>query len=249
MNDKKRNNRKKLILPHEHGGWAMVSAPFLLGMFTGTVRWMHLLLFLAWLCFYLSSYPILQSWKRKLERDRYIRWGIGYGMAGLFLVIIPLVDTPQLACFAAPLLVLVLINIWYAKRKSERALLNDGCAILVFTIGGAAAYLFGGGGWDKMMAMIVIFSFLHFMGTVFFIKTVFRERSNKRYTNYAYFYHSILLILPSVMGFPWMTIPYVLSIIRVFVFAGKPLRPSHAGIIEIVCTLQFLFLSVFLIRL
>ncbi len=244
-----KKQKKKIIIPHEHGGWAMVSVPFLLGMITAGPRWMHIPLFVAWLCFYLSSYPLLQSLKRKAEKARYVRWGIGYGIAGLALVLLPLIDTPQLSYFALPLLLLVLINIWHAKQKSERALLNDICAILGFTVGGAAAYLLGGGDWDRMMMLVVIFSFLHFMGTVYFIKTLFRERTNKRYTYYAYLYHTILLVIPWLIGYPWMTIPYVLSAVRAFLFAGKPLRPSQAGILEIACVLQFLLLSIYLIKL
>ncbi len=39
----------KIVIPHEHGGWAMVSVPFLLGMLSGAPNGLHAVLFLAWL--------------------------------------------------------------------------------------------------------------------------------------------------------------------------------------------------------
>lgn len=219
--------KRSVVIPHEHGGWAMVSVPFLFGMMAGTPGRMHLLLFLAWLFLYLSSYPFLQSVKRTANR--------GY--------------KPSLLYFGLPLIALLLINIWHAKRKSERAMANDVCAILIFSIGGAAAYLLGGGGWDKTMAAVVLFSFLHFTGSAFFVKTVFRERTNKRWISYAYVYHGVLLVIPWSFGYPLLTLPYMFSAARTFAFAGKSLRPWKAGIIEIVGAVQFLLLSAYFIQL
>lgn len=239
--------KRRIVIPHEHGGWAMVSVPFLFGMMAGRPQWMHLLLFLAWLFLYLSSYPFLQSVKRTSNRGYWVKWGVGYSLAALVCLILPLMNKPSLFYFGLPLLVLLVVNLWHAKHKSERAMVNDLCAILIFSIGGAAAYLFGGGVWDKTMAAVVLFSFLHFTGSAFFVKTVFRERTNKRWITYARVYHGLLLIVPWAVGYPWLIIPYIFSTVRTFAFAGKSLRPWKVGIIEIVGALQFLLLSVYLV--
>lgn len=242
-------SRRRVVLPHEHGGWAMVSVPFLFGMMAGTPQWIHIPLFLAWLFLYLSSYPFLQAVKRAANRGYWTRWGVSYSLVAIVCLIPPLLDTPSLFYFGAPLLVLLSVNAWHAKRKSERAVVNDLCAILIFSIGGAAAYLLGEGGWDKTMWAVVLFSFMHFTGSVFFVKTVFRERANKRWLAYARIYHVLLLAVPWMVGYPWLIIPYVFSTARTFIFAGKSLRPWKVGIIEIVGALQFLLLSVYLIQL
>ena len=69
-----------------------------------------------------------------------------------------------------------MVNVWHVLQKSERALLNDICAILLFCTGGASAYMLGGGGFDPILAAVIGYNFLYFTGTVFFVKSVFRER-------------------------------------------------------------------------
>lgn len=237
---------KKIVLPHEHGGWAMVSVPFLLGMWIGTPQWLHLPFFLAWLFLYLSSYPFLQAIKRKVNRGFWIRWGVLYGVLALLCLLWPLFNYPELWYFSIPLVLLLSINIWHTKRRSERAILNDLSAILIFSLGGAAAYLVAGGSWDWTMFVIILFSFLQFTGSAFFVKTVFRERTSERWRRYAKGFHVALPLIPILIGFPWMWVPYLFSTVRTFMFSGKKLRPMFVGIIEIVGVVQFLILTLLL---
>jgi len=127
-------------------------------------------------------------------------------------------------------------------------MINDLCAILVFSLGGAAAYWLGQGGWDDTMAAVVVYSFLHFTGSVFFVKSVFRERGNKRWIAYARVYHGLLLIVPWVAGDPGMIVPYIYSVIRTFIFAGKSMQPPKAGVLEIIGAAQFLMFSILWIQ-
>lgn len=227
----------------------MVSVPFLFGMMIGKPQWMHLLLFLAWLFLYLASYPFLQSLKRTANRGHWIKWGLLYGIIAILCLLPPLLSNSALLYFAPLLIALLLVNIWHSIRKSERALVNDLSAIFIFSLGGAAAYLLGGGGWDRMMAIVVLFSFLHFTSSAFFVKTVFRERNNKRWALYARIYHILLLIIPWIVGYPLIILSYLYPASRAFIFVGKSLRPWKVGVIEIVGTVQFLLISVYLIRL
>ncbi|MBB6633711.1 hypothetical protein [Cohnella thailandensis] len=77
---------------------------------------------------------------------------------------------------------------------------------------GAAAYLFGD--WDRTMAAVVSFRFLYFAGSVFFVKSVFRERKNRRWTYFSYVCRAFLLALPFATGFPWMSAAYLISAAR-----------------------------------
>jgi hypothetical protein len=92
-------NKKKVVIPHEHGGWAMVSVPFLIGMLAGTPRWGHLPLFFAWLFLYLASYPLLQAVKRTASRRFWFRWGALYGAVALACLAQTLSHEPQLFWF------------------------------------------------------------------------------------------------------------------------------------------------------
>ncbi|MFC4597986.1 YwiC-like family protein [Cohnella hongkongensis] len=238
--------KKKIVIPHEHGGWAMVSVPFLTGMAAGTPQWIHLPLFIGWLLLYLASYPLLQAVKRASNRDDMLRWGAAYGAGALLCLLPPLVGNPSLLYFGIPLAALLAVNVWHSRRKSERALLNDLCAILSFSLAAGAAYLAGGGSWGAAMTAIVLFNFLYFTGTAFFVKTVFRERLNARWVVYAQAYHICILAVPWAIGSPLMTVPFVFPALRAFVFAGKPMKPAKVGMLEIVGALQFLILTILL---
>jgi len=229
----------KMVIPHEHGGWAMVSVPFLVGVIASSPRWLHIPLFLAWLGFYLTAYPLLQSLKRKAGRDRLYKWAAIYGTTALICLIPPLIGQPQLVWFAPVLCGLLVVNVWHVRQKRERSLVNDLCAMIVFSLGGAAAYLIGSGGWDYGMAIVMLFSFLYFTGSTFFVKSVFRERTNRRWTRLTLILHIVLLLIPVAIGYPWMALAYVFPAVRAFVYAGKPLRPMKTGIIEIIGSVLF----------
>lgn len=94
------------------------------------------------------------------ERRRLITWGVIYIAIALVCLIPVLLSFPKLFYFGPILLVLLMVNLWHVKQKSERAVLNDLCAVLIFSIGGAAAYWLGGGGWDRTMLLVVVFNVL-----------------------------------------------------------------------------------------
>lgn len=174
-------NNKKIVLPHEHGGWAMVSVPFLFGVLAGTPRWSHILLFIA------------------LSVDR----------------------QTAIVLFRDSIHHTMSLNIWHVQRKSERAILNDFCAILIFSLGGAASYLYGDGGWNFEMLTIVLYNLMYFMGTAFFVKTVFREKKNPIWKRVSQIYHVVILIVPVLLGQPWMILPFLFPLVRTFLFSGK----------------------------
>jgi len=235
----------KLLVPHEHGGWAMVSVPFLLGMVVGGPTWLHLPLFLAWLCFYLGAYPFRLMLARRGggDRQRLFRWSVGYWAAGLIFAIPPLVSHPSLL-WAGPVLGgLFAVNSWFAYRRNERSFVNDVCAILAFSVGAAAAYVVGAGTWDRMALWVALLCALYFVGSVFFVKTVFRERKNAQWLRASKGYHVLLVVVLALME-PLLVLPYAFAAVRAFVWGGKVMRPIHVGLIEIAGSVVFLVLSV-----
>lgn len=234
---------KGIVIPHEHGGWAMISVPFLFGMMAGTAQWSHGLLFIAWLFLYLASYPMLQALKRNKQREHLLKWSAIYGGIALAALLYPILQKPALSYFAIPFMLLLLVNIWHVQQKSERAIINDLCAILIFSLGGAAAYLYGDGSWDWTMLAVTLFNFIYFLGTAFFVKTIFRERGNPKWKAAAIVYHVLIMVVPWACGYPWMTLPFVFPLIRTLLFAGKSMRPMKAGILEIMGSVQFIVMS------
>lgn len=238
--------KTRFVIPREHGGWAMVSVPYIIGMAAAKPVLLHLPLFLAWLGLYMASYPFLQSLKKTSQRKTWLSWGIVYLLIAIAFLIPVLVFKPMMLWFAPVQLILIMVNVWHVLQKSERALLNDICAILLFCTGGAAAYMLGGGGFDPILAVVIGYNFLYFMGTVFFVKSVFRERKNRRWTVIAKLYHAVMLVLPIFFGNPWMCLPFLFPFIKTLLYSGKVMKPMKVGIIEIVGSVQFLLLSIIL---
>ncbi|GAB6932430.1 YwiC-like family protein [Calditerricola satsumensis] len=240
----------KPIVPHEHGGWALVSVPFLLGMAVGGPTWLHLPLFLAWLFFYLAAYPFRMALARRGNRRdgrRLLRWAFGYWTAGMVFAIPPLVHFPSLL-WAGPVLgALLAVNAWYAYRRNERSFVNDVCAILAFSIGGVASYVVGAGTWDAMALWVAGLCVLYFVGSVFFVKTVFRERKNARWLRASKGYHTLLVVALGIVE-PLLVLPYAFSAARAFAWGGKAMRPLHVGLIEIAGSVLFLLLSAIVLR-
>jgi hypothetical protein len=233
----------KPIIPREHGGWAMVSVPFFLGMFVGGPKGIHLPLFVSWMLFYLATYPFRLALVRRKDRREFIRWALIYWALGMVFLLPPLVAEPSLLWVGPVLVALLCVNGWYAYRRDERSFVNDLCAIFAFSVGGAAAYVVGAGKWDAVAWEIALLCILYFLGSVFFVKSVFRERKNSRWLNASKGYH-LLLIIVLVLLEPWFVLAYLYSAIRAFVWGGKTLRPMKVGIIEIIGSLLFLVLSI-----
>ncbi|MBA4602843.1 YwiC-like family protein [Thermoactinomyces mirandus] len=233
----------KPILPREHGGWAMVSVPFFLGMAVEGPTWLHLPLFISWMLFYLAAYLFRLALMRRKGRRNYVRWSLSYCGLGIVFLLPPLIVRPSLL-WAGPVLAgLLAVNGWYAYRRDERSFINDIVAILAFSVGGAASCLVGKGQLDDAALWVAVSCVLYFTGSVFFVKSVFRERKNANWQKASKGYH-ILLVVILAFREPLFVLPYAFSAVRTFVWGGKPLSPIKVGIIEIIGSVLFLILSI-----
>ncbi|GLH63611.1 hypothetical protein PG301_14500 [Parageobacillus sp. G301] len=68
----KNRQKQKWIVPKQHGAWAMLIIPFVLGAYTGGLTWLHLPLFVGWFFLYLATYPLLMA--VKLKRTQEYMW-------------------------------------------------------------------------------------------------------------------------------------------------------------------------------
>lgn len=132
----------KAMIPKQHGAWAMLLIPFLLGMVKGGPVFWHIPLFLGWLFLYLAVYPVSLALKKK-QLQPYQKWIWYYGFPACCFLIISVFHKPQLVWIGVFLLPLFLIHTHYARRKNERALTNDIAGVLFFCSGGLRA-----AGWN-----------------------------------------------------------------------------------------------------
>lgn len=228
----------KLLIPKQHGAWAMLIIPFFLSMITaGSTIW-HIPLFIGWLFLYLATNPLVMLFRKK-KKDLYKKWTYIYGGIAL-LSLMPLLFVQfELLYFGLSMLPLFLINIYYAKQNNERAFINDVVAIISFGIGGLTSYYLGAQQLDPLAWLIFLHSFVFFLGTTFYVKTMIREKKNVNFKYYSWSYHVIVPILIVVLGGSWSAIAYIPSLIRAIILYGKKLPIMKIGIIEIINAVFF----------
>lgn len=221
----------KRYIPNQHGAWAMLVIPFLFGMFAAGPAWIHALLFLCWLLIYLFTFPVLQGIRRgKWERYKGPIRFYGSILAPAALLLLWLM--PDLALYGFMLLPLFLINVIYAWKGQERALLNDVTAILLFSSVVFPAYAAGGGENWLMAGELAALTFVYLVGTVFYVKTMIREKENPVYYGISVGYH-ILLAAGAFLLQLILLLPAGVLLLRAVIGPRSGMTVKQSGIMEI----------------
>lgn len=222
---------KGRYIPNQHGAWAMLVVPFLFGMISGGIVLQHALLFVFWLAAYLFSYPFLQWVKtRKLQiyRDPMILYGSIAVLSGLLLA----VAAPQLLKWVPLFILPFIINCYFARINRERAFFNDLIAVLMFSVMALVSHELGGGGNFATAVELFILSVLYFTGTIFYVKTVIREKNNKRFYWYSILYHLIVAISMLIWYPPLVAASFVFLFIRALWSPRVKMTVKRIGILE-----------------
>ncbi|KAA6473782.1 YwiC-like family protein [Bacillus swezeyi] len=237
----------KVLIPKQHGAWAMLVIPFLLGMVGGGAHLRHIPLFIGWLFLYLAAFPLTMIAKKK-NIAYYQKWAAVYSIPAVSLLLASVLMEPGLVLLGLSLFLLFLINLYYARKNNDRALLNDIAAIIVFSAGGLASYWTGAGTLDGWAWFVFTQSILFFVGSAFYVKSMIREKKNKRFKWYSWGYHVILPFLSVVFGAGWAVLGFIPSSIRALLLYGRKLSVKKIGILELVNACVFMaVVSVFLL--
>jgi hypothetical protein len=237
-------HQKNLLIPKQHGAWAMLTIPFLLEAYAGGVSWLHIPLFLGWLFLYLATYPLLMAMKTK-RKDEYVPWFYRYLSFAVVMLLIPLFSHMTLLYFGIAMVPFFLTNLYYAKKKNERAFFNDVAAIAAFCIGGLASFYVGRGELTIQAFEIYIFCFLFFIGSTFYVKTMIREKKNPVYKWVSWGYHLLLIVGLVIVGRPWLALAYAPSVIRALYLYGKSISTMKLGVLEIANSVYFFLVMFF----
>lgn len=219
-------------IPKQHGAWAMLAIPFLFGMMAAGPDWIHGLLFAGWLLAYLMTYPLLQ-WVKTGHR-RYIRPIVVYGSALLPIAAGLLIWWPGLARYALAFLPLFAVNCYFARIHRERSLVNDLAAVTMFSLMVFVTYDAGRGREWMLAVELFLLCVLYFTGTVFFVKTVIREKNNPVYYWISIGYHLAFFAAVAVF-FPLpLLLPAAILLARSVREPMMKLSVKKIGILEIV---------------
>ncbi|WP_333871287.1 YwiC-like family protein [Desulforamulus putei] len=234
-----------VILPKEHGVWAMLVVPFVLGAASQGLNWLQVPLLLGWLLLYLTSYPLMMICRNYRNAAKYRKWLIIYGLMAAAFLIVPITRYPALLWLGAALFIILLVNLYYARMNRERELLNNFTAVAGLSLGAVAGGYVGAGSWSNDLLWVWLFCVVFFMGSVFFVKSMIRERTNPHFRRLSWGYHGAVVFFTFIITGSWMlTLAYLPSLVRAIYCTGREMTPLQIGKLEIANSLFFVILAI-----
>lgn len=155
----------------------------------------------------------------------------------------PLLVLRPAVLWYAPLYALLLaVNAGFAWWRRERALLNDLASVaqscvMVFVVATVAGH--------PPAAVAGVFAVVaaYFVGTVFYVKTMIRERDNVTYRWASVGYHVVALGLMTWLNVALAPV-FAAMLLRAWALPGRGLTPARVGVIEIFLSALLLAVTV-----
>ncbi|WP_109079144.1 YwiC-like family protein [Aggregatibacter kilianii] len=228
----------KLLISNQHGAIVMALMPFLYGMLLNHPIWQHFFFLLAWFSLYLMTYPFLNLFKGR-NLALYIKWSWIYFFATLIFAIPVLLHNWRTVFFVAAMTPLVLVSIYYVKKKDERAFLNDLVGIIIFAIAGMGSYYFPDRTFDSNIWLVALYPSLFFIGTTLYVKSVMRERKNPLYLKLSIGFHVLCALGFILLQQYFMALAFIPPLIRAIWLPRKKMSVKQVGLTEMAVSLLF----------
>lgn len=235
-----RGSRRRTVrqyLPPQHGAWAMLLVPWLAGVLVAGFHLSHLPLLGAWLAGYLLSYYALQAIKTR-RPGRFRPQLLWYAPITAALGAVVVVARPQVLAYAPGYAVLLLVNAYFARRRRERALVNDLASVVQSCLMVPLAVTAAGVDAVRAVPAFVVV-LLYFTGTTLYVKTMIRERGNAAYVRLSVAYHVVAVAVAALLSVPVAALFAVLAV-RAAVLPRFGLVPKQVGSIEIIASVLVL---------
>ena len=236
-------------LPPQHGAWAFLGLPLVLGAVVAPGTPLLLVLALAWVAVYPLSYAALGLVRAK-RPQRFRRPFVVWLAVVLPAVLVLVVARPWLVWVGLGYMAVFTVNLRYAKHNDERAIGNGlvfaaECAAMV-----AVTWSVGAGerSWtppalgtvpDRVWVLAVVCG-LVLVGSTLHVKSLVRERRDPRFARasrvVAVASVPASVALAAWWGWPggaWLVVPFVVIALRAFLVGRRPLRPGAIGMIEL----------------
>lgn len=228
-------------LPHQHGAWAMLAVPFLLGVAAGTPGLWQLVLAVASVLGYLAS-ATGQAWLRARRRDPFTLPLVVYGVAFAVLGVALVVAFPALLLTLAVLGPTTALIVAGAKPGTRRDLVNSLAQALQALVLVPAAAWVSGAFEPRVVATATAVGAAYLIGTVLVVRSVLRERNSTAFTGLSVGFHAVLVVPAVLLGPAWVAVALWLTaraaalptIARRRAGTPRPLKPAHVGAVEAV---------------
>lgn len=215
----------------------MLLVPWLAGTILAGFTWVHVPLLLFWLIGYLASYYAMVAIKtRRPARVRTQLWV--YATPTLLFGAVVVALRPGVLWYAPAYALLLAINVTYAARRDERAVLNDLASVLQSCLMVFVCATVAGARPGQFVVPFAVIT-AYFVGTIFHIKALIRERGNARYRYASIGYHVLAAVGAAFVG-PIFAVVFALLALRAIILPSLRLRPGGIGIVEIVASVAVL---------
>lgn len=231
-------------LPHQHGAWAMLAVPFLLGVAASTPSAWQIVLGAASVIGYLAS-ATGQAWLRARRREPFTLplavYGVVFGGLGVTLAI----AFPALLLSLAVLAPTTAMIVAGAKPGTRRDLANSFAqAVQALVLVPAAAFVSGSFEATPVIIATTVGA-AYLLGTVLVVRSVLRERHSTSFTLLSVGFHAAFIVPALVLGLAWLVLAIALTarayalptIARRRLGTPKPLKPVHVGAVEAVMSI------------
>lgn len=227
----------------------MLASPLLVGVLASGPAWIHLPLAAFWFVGYFAFFAT-GLWLKSSRRARYLPPVRVHGLTAAALGAAVLALDGTLALWIPVFVVPLGIGLWSSARRTDRSLVSG----LSTTVGSAlmtvVAY-HAGGGQDWLRAgVLAAVQAAYFAGTVFYVKSLIRERGNQAFARAGVAFHAACVVLAAgaVLMFEGRPHPWGVSWWVVSVFVALTLRagwvprlatpptPARIGVGEIAST-------------
>ena len=194
-------------IPNQHGAWAMLITPVVVGALAAGPLLVHVTLLVTWLAAYCMNYfigLIVKSRRQAKYRTQVLTYGAVTAVFGLPLAW----SAPRLLWLLPVALPVFLANLGFIRQRNERSWVNDVLGVLLAGVVGMAAYAagFGRGPIDpaaaQRTALALVLVTAYFAGTVFYVKTMIRERGQRLWLWLSYGWHVGFIGLALALGSP-----------------------------------------------
>lgn len=237
-------------LPREHGAWAMLVAPPVIGGILAGISWLHLLLLGGLVAGYMSVGALLQ-YVRAAPRRRQpsmVRWSIVYATIAAFALALPVWREPALLWIGALATVALPVDVVFVRLRRERALINGIISVMALTTGLLAAYQLGAGQLDRRALVAWLLCVLFFVGSLLFVKSMIRRRGDRSFLWGSASYHAAVVAALAALSSPLLAVAYVPSLARAVALWGRALRPAVIGAAEATNTIYFVVIIALALR-
>jgi hypothetical protein len=223
----------------------MLASPLLVGALAAGLAWRHVVLAAFWFAGYFAFFAVT-LWLKSGRRPRDAAPMRAYLALAAVLGVATVATEPSLVRWAPLFAVPLGLGLWSSAHRHERSLLSG----LSTTVGSAlmtvVAYDAGAGSdWSRAWTLTALQA-AYFAGTVFYVKSLIRERANAQFLTTSIGYHvavalagvaALLARHASEHGLSWWVVSvFALLAVRAAVVPRFSPTPRQIGVGEIAAT-------------